>query len=133
MLKRNLCTVSMIAFVTAAYGVTGCAEQKRDGDILNEEAIVVTQESQASELSDSPPVEILSATHSFTRSCKGWAYTYVPALDVITAASADGCLQSNGLYGKFTTLSGRCPAGPTSAARDVSNCNGKIVCQTHCP
>ena len=46
--------------------------------------------------------------------------------NVVTHAQADACRKFDGSFGGFTSWDGSCTG-------DVSNCNGSIVCQTHCP
>ena len=46
--------------------------------------------------------------------------------NVATHAQADACRRFDGSFGGFTSWNGSCTT-------DVSNCNGRLVCQNHCP
>jgi hypothetical protein len=68
------------------------------------------------------------ATASFTRTCRapeGWVVQSSTGA-IVFAFSDGGCRRFNGTFGGPTAWSGTCFG-------DVSNCNGRIVCQNHCP
>lgn len=68
------------------------------------------------------------ASHSFTATCiptNGWV-TDNSTGAIVFAFSDGGCRRFNGTIGPPVSWSGTCFG-------DVSNCNGNIVCQNHCP
>lgn len=69
-----------------------------------------------------------AASHSFTQTCRvplGWVTDNSNGA-IVFAFSDGGCRRFNGTFGGPTSWSGTCFG-------DVSNCNGSIVCQNHCP
>lgn len=83
---------------------------------------------QTSESVVPPNGATTQATHSFTATCRptlGWV-TNTSNGAIVFAFSDGGCRRFNGTFGGPTSWSGTCFG-------DVSNCNGTIVCQNHCP
>jgi hypothetical protein len=65
-------------------------------------------------------------TASFWQSCKAYKTYSWDAGQIIYYAYSDSCQRFDGSWGGPTSWSGQCYG-------DVSNCNGTIVCQNHCP
>jgi hypothetical protein len=75
-----------------------------------------------------PDLSPRAGTPSFIQSCRVPNSWTARASDgaILTASSGGGCRRFNGTFGGATSWSGVCFG-------DVSNCDGRIVCQTHCP
>lgn len=129
----------MLASVLAIYMV-GCAvdepknapgndtaaatEWQLDGSATNAGDPAKPQLSTAEDvaaLQGAPPPPV---TLSFFASCINPSASGVG--NIATHAQADACRRFDGSFGGFTSWNGSCSG-------DVSNCNGRIVCQNHCP
>src|SRR5262245_55185781 len=81
-----------------------------------------TEESSSDDDNTDTAIQDLSA--SFQSTCFGTSLKRVN--NAIVHAQAMTCKKFDGTWGGFTQWNGTCFG-------DVSNCNGRIVCQSHCP
>ena len=113
--------------VLATIAALGIAVLVQSGCATSDDGAPTEETSAAqSELADGTATS--SFTNSFWNTCNrpNWYAKDSPNGRCIWLANADGCKMFNGHYGGYTEYRGCCLG-------DVSNCNGKIVCQTHCP
>lgn len=98
-----------MAFCGALLLQVGCATED---DTINDDSIGETTQ---------------AVTHSFTDSCEGDGYsTNSQPVQAITHAWASRCRKPGGTWGGPQDWRGLC-------FTDLSNCNGTLVCQNHCP
>ena len=109
MAKRSV--VSMLALALAA--VVGCAAEPGGDDGTGDEATGETSQ---------------AVTASFQASCFGTRVSRnsQPVQAIVEAWADAGCRQKDGNISGKQHWSGLC-------FTDVSNCDGRIVCQNHCP
>jgi hypothetical protein len=109
-LHRSVLSALALALVTAVGCATDAPGDDGTADETGETAQAVT-----------------GPTHSFSTTCKNphWDVNS-QVIQAIVSASSSGCQQLNGAFGAAQHWSGTC-------FQDVSNCNGRIVCQSHCP
>jgi hypothetical protein len=109
-LHRSVLSALALALVTAVSCATDAPGDDGTADETGEAVQAVT-----------------GPTHSFAATCSNprWDVNS-QVIQAIVSASASGCQLPNGTLGGAQRWSGTC-------FRDVSNCNGRIVCQTHCP
>lgn len=110
---RNVIAAVTLALVTSI----GCATEATSDDTTTDDTAEATQ-------------AVTGPTHSFSNpgSCEHAVWDYnSQVIQAIVSASATRCKRLNGTWNEnHPHWSGTC-------FRDVSNCNGNIVCQTHCP
>lgn len=133
--------LAIIAICATSILVAGC-DLGTDGEWMEEEQVTESQSAIETEDADGNTFETINsdegnafartppspdATASFWATCLHYK-EYVTNLGTgaIVWAYSDGCRRRNGTYGGATSWSGNCFG-------DVSNCNGQIVCQNHCP
>jgi hypothetical protein len=132
-MNRNLAAVAM-AVMTGGLWLAGCATSPDDtasDDTATSESRLVTVERQSdadAPITLPPGRPSPFATASFLNSCRTPEGVTVNMANgaIVSAFSNGGCRRFDGSFGGATSWSGTCFG-------DVSNCNGRIVCQNHCP
>jgi hypothetical protein len=113
-MKKIIHRSVLSAFVLALVTAVGCAADAPGDDGIADETGEAAQ-------------AVTGPTHSFSATCSNprWDVNS-QVIQAIVSASASGCRMLNGNFSGAQHWSGTC-------FRDVSNCNGRIVCQSHCP
>ncbi len=132
---RNM-TIGMLASLFAV-SVVGCAMDDSPNTSAASDEIASEPWSVSRVSSDESPAKSTFAsadfgteaisprvTLSFFATCINPSASGVGS--VAMHAQADACRRFDGSFGGFTSWNGSC-------STDVSNCNGRIVCQNHCP
>jgi hypothetical protein len=113
-MKKILHRSVLSAFTFALVTAVGCASEAPGDDGTADETGEAAQ-------------AVTGPTASFQFSCDNARWDVnSQVIQAIVSASATKCLTLAGIKVTPQPWSGTC-------FRDVSNCNGKIVCQTHCP
>lgn len=109
-----------LAFCAALFAA-GCMDQGAEPG--EPETVLVTEEN-ASELG---VADIgIAASASFFATCRNPWVVFEVSTGHALEAGASGCRRRNGTYSTNPYWIGRCTG-------DVSNCDGRIVCQATCP
>jgi hypothetical protein len=126
--RTNVAVVMTAALVGSGLLLGACATTPDDTASTDEQLVTLTDRSdvdgQIDLLANGPSP---FSTRSFIATCRlPIHFTINTATGATVYADSVGCQRFDGSFGGFTSWSGNCFG-------DVSNCNGRIVCQSHCP